>query len=218
MARRSIGSRVDEPARRPDADRRSGLMPRSRLTRSERAALTRHELLEAAEGLFYRDGYHGTTLEAIAEDAGYTTGAVYSAFDNKADLFLALVDIVIHRRMKSIATLFDGRPEGQSMLSALAERQIDQRDDQWFLVMIEFCVHAAREPVLREQVAVRYRRVRAGLARMAIEGTPLGADGWALVTLALANGLTIERLIEPHAVPADVMAAAQRLLYPPRPG
>jgi AcrR family transcriptional regulator len=192
-------------------------MPRTRLTRSERTALTRSELLEAAERLFYRDGYHGTTLEAIADDAGYTKGAVYSAFASKADLFLTLVDAMIDERLEEISTLFAEHPMGPSRLTTLAARPVEERTQRWALLVIEFWVHAAREPDLLEQFATRYRRVRDGLAALAAEtSTPLGPEVWALVTLALVNGLALERLIDPDGVPDDLMARAQLLLYPPR--
>jgi AcrR family transcriptional regulator len=193
-------------------------MVRTRLTRSERAARTRTELLEAAERRFYRDGYHGTTLEAIAEEAGYTKGAVYSAFESKAGLFLALLDAMIDERLEEIASLFADHPLGPSRLKKLGRRTLDERDQQWSLLQIEFWVHAAREPDLREQFAARYRRMRAGLAELASEtSTPLGAEAWAMVTLALVNGIALERAIDPDGVPNDLMAATQRLLYPPRP-
>ncbi len=191
-------------------------MARARLTRPERAALTRRELLEAAERRFYRDGYHGTSLEAVADEAGYTKGAVYSAFQSKADLFLALLDTIIDRRLQEVATLFDQHPVGESRLAALAGRPVEERNRRWLLVAIEFCLHAAPEPQLLEQFAARYRRLRAGLAELASERTPLGAEPWAVVTLALANGLVLERLIDPGGVPEDLMASAQALLYPPR--
>jgi AcrR family transcriptional regulator len=192
-------------------------MTRTRLTRSERTAQTRSDLLEAAELRFYRDGYHGTTLEAIAEEAGYTKGAVYSAFESKAGLFLALLDEMIDERLEELRTLFSEHPMGPSRVETLARRRIEDRDQQWSLLAIEFWVHAAREPDLREQFAARYRRMRGGLAELAAEtSTPLGSDAWALVTLALVNGLALERAIDPDGVPADLMASTQRLLYPPR--
>jgi AcrR family transcriptional regulator len=192
-------------------------MARARLSRAERTALTRSEILQAAERLFYRDGYYGTTLEAIAEDAGYTKGAVYSAFESKADLFLALVDAMIDERLQVIGAMFAEHPLGPSRLTTLAERPIQERTQRWSLLVIEFWVHAAREPDLLERFAARYRRVRDGLAALASETTtPLGPESWALVTLALANGLALERLIDPDGVPEDLMAQAQRLLYPPR--
>ncbi|HWI08508.1 MAG TPA: TetR family transcriptional regulator, partial [Solirubrobacteraceae bacterium] len=47
-----------------------------RLTRAQRSAHTRRDLLEAAERRFFVHGYHGTTLDDIADEAGYTKGAV----------------------------------------------------------------------------------------------------------------------------------------------
>jgi AcrR family transcriptional regulator len=192
-------------------------MSRTRLTRPERTALTRRELLEAAERRFYRDGYHGTSLEAVAEEAGYTKGAVYSAFESKAHLFLALLDAIIDRRLQEVATLFDQHPLGPSRRDALAAAPVQPSNQQWLLVAIEFRVHSARQPDLLDQLAARYRRLRAGLAKLAVRETPLGPDRWAVVTLALANGLALERLIDPAGVPPDLMASAQALLYPPRP-
>lgn len=190
---------------------------RTRLTRSESAAQTRSELLEAAERRFFAHGYHGTTLEAIAEEAGYSKGAVYSAFESKADLFLALLDTIIDRRLEAIASLFADHPVGPSRIATIAERPVEERDQQFFLLAMEFWLHARRDPELLGQFALHYRRLRAGLAALASEtSTPLGDDGWAIVTLALANGLALERLIDPDGVPTDLFANAQRLLYPPR--
>ena len=56
-----------------------------------RRARTRAELLRAADRLFLRDGFSSTSLSAIAEEAGLTKGAVYSNFESKEDLFLALL-------------------------------------------------------------------------------------------------------------------------------
>lgn len=60
-------------------------------TREETQARTRADLLRAANRLFLRDGYVATSLAAIAEEAGVTKGAVYSNFESKEDLFLALL-------------------------------------------------------------------------------------------------------------------------------
>lgn len=59
-----------------------------------RSARTRSELLRAAQQRFFRDGYHGTSLEDVARDAGYTKGAVYATFESKGGLFLALCEVV----------------------------------------------------------------------------------------------------------------------------
>ena len=45
-------------------------------TREERRARTREELVDAAERMFLRDGFHATSVDAVADEAGYTKGAV----------------------------------------------------------------------------------------------------------------------------------------------
>jgi AcrR family transcriptional regulator len=66
-------------------------MVRKRLTREESKARTRQELIRAANRLFLRNGYTATSLANIADEAALTKGAVYSNFESKEDLFLALL-------------------------------------------------------------------------------------------------------------------------------
>ena len=60
----------------------------------EEAEQTRASLLEAAECLFLQNGVAHTSLEQIARAAGVTRGAVYWHFQNKADLFHAMLSQV----------------------------------------------------------------------------------------------------------------------------
>ncbi|OWW20752.1 TetR family transcriptional regulator [Noviherbaspirillum denitrificans] len=68
----------------------------------EEALETRNQLLDAAEDVFYRLGYARTTLDAVAEAAGMTRGAIYWHFKNKSDLFNAMCDRV-HLPMEQLA-------------------------------------------------------------------------------------------------------------------
>src|SRR3954467_6575664 len=63
-----------------------------RSRRQERKDETRAELIAAAARVFARAGFHGASLEEIAREAGYTTGAIYWHFANKDDLFLAVYE------------------------------------------------------------------------------------------------------------------------------
>ena len=193
-------------------------MPTARLTRSERTAQTRRELLDAAERRFFRDGYHGTTLDDIADEAGYTKGAVYSTFKSKGGLFVALFDEVVDRRMEEIRALL-AEHEGMERIAALARQPVDDRNAQFLLLAIEFWVHAARDPALLDAFAASYRRLRRKLAELAPGGAPFDDETWATMTLALSNGLALERIIDPDAVPDDLMAAVQQrvLRAEPRP-
>ena len=64
--------------------------PTSDLPLTERQWVRRGELLEAARGVFERDGYHGTTVSAIVQVAGLSQGAFYLYFADKKAVFAAL--------------------------------------------------------------------------------------------------------------------------------
>jgi AcrR family transcriptional regulator len=183
----------------------------ARLTRLERTAQTRRELLDAAQRRFFRDGYHRTTLDDIADEAGYTKGAVYSTFKSKGGLFLALFDEIVDLRVEGIRRLLAPHDGAEGKIAALAAQPADERNSRFLLLAIEFWAQAAREPELRAGFAASYGRMRSKLAELA-PPSGLDAQSWAIMTIALANGLSLERLIDPHSVPDDLMATVQRAI------
>ena len=68
-----------KPKRRYDSSRRRA-----------QAQTTRRDILEAAQRLFERQGYAGTTMEAIAAEASVALKTVYVAFETKSGLLRAL--------------------------------------------------------------------------------------------------------------------------------
>src|SRR6266487_4283039 len=76
--------------------------PSRRLRRDEQRQLTRSQLLDAAERVFARDGFRGASIHAIAAEAGYSHGAIYSNFNGKEDLFLVLVEERIDARLARV--------------------------------------------------------------------------------------------------------------------
>ena len=65
--------------------------PASRRTQA-RGRATRTRLLRAAEELFRRHGYAGTTVGDVATRAGASVGTVYHHFPDKRAMLLALID------------------------------------------------------------------------------------------------------------------------------
>ena len=61
-----------------------------RRSQAQRRETTTSELVAQARLLFGRDGYHGTSLDAIAAAAGMTKGAAYHHFPTKVDVFHAV--------------------------------------------------------------------------------------------------------------------------------
>ena len=56
-----------------------------------RAMETREKLLKSALELYTEKGYHTTTVDEIAKNAGLSTGVAYRYFKNKKDLLLAAI-------------------------------------------------------------------------------------------------------------------------------
>lgn len=186
----------------------------TRLTRSEQAEQVRADVLAAARAEFLEAGYRGATLDRIASRAGYTKGAVYSRYASKADLFLALLEERIEARARQNRRLARAA-SGRDGLVALAQRWAAiQRDDlAWTLLVLEFRVHAARNPQLLERYAELHARTLDGIEDVLRE--VLRADevpaGLALRDIAQAifaagNGATLEQAVDRKALPARVIA------------
>jgi AcrR family transcriptional regulator len=186
-------------------------VPRRRLTRSERQALTRAELLAAAARVFARRGYDGASVADVAEEAGYSHGAVYSNFDGKEDLFLALYEQWVARRVAEIETEWAAegtlaeraRAAGDSWMERLAS------DPEPFLLRLEFTVRAARDPELRERLGTRVGAVPLAIRRLVeerarAEGSELPAAELATGLQALSLGLALEAIGNPAAVPTEL--------------
>jgi AcrR family transcriptional regulator len=119
----------------------------TRITRTERKARTRDELLLAARSVFLRRGFHGASLDEIAEEAGYTKGAVYSNFAGKDDLYLALLDAHYGRRVAAYVELLLDQPTFEDAIRAVGRFMVesDAQDPDWLPTLAEFVAHAGRD-------------------------------------------------------------------------
>jgi AcrR family transcriptional regulator len=176
---------------------------RSRLTRAQAKGQTRERLLGAARRVFVERGFHATTLDQVAEEAGHTKGAVYSAFESKADLFLAVFEERTRRRageLRRVAT----RVSSLAELAQAGERFwiATLRDErEWSLLLVEFEVYAARDAVLRKRLAGILGLFRSAMcetieavAAGSGERLPVPAQQLTVATLALGNGIMLEGL------------------------
>jgi AcrR family transcriptional regulator len=200
-----------------------GSAPRPSL-RDEQKALTRRRLIDAAEVVFARGGFHGASVEEIAHEAGATTGALYSNFAGKEDLFLALFEERIAADVGEYpeivaagATLEEqARGAGDRWMEILRERP------EYFPLLIEFWSYAIREPRLQERLAARFAALRSASARVASEA----AEGWGLSAsaaeagehlglfiTALGNGLALEKLVDPDAVPDSLYGELLAIVF-----
>ncbi len=192
----------------------------------------RRRLLDAAMDVFARSGYHSATLDDVAAEAGLTKGAVYSNFSGKRQLFLTLLEQQVTRRAEIARSVLANPPPGPGgdvslLIAELAGRlgQAAAAEPGWQLLYIEFWLFAMRDPEAHRLLAATRYRLRQAIAGLAEEtqrryGLDTGIPGasWATIILALSNGLALERLIDPGAVPGDLLATiVSRLTAQPPP-
>ncbi len=131
----------------------------TKLGRAEQMARNRQLVLVAARRVFLAQGYASATLDAIAEEAGFSKGVVYSQFESKADMFLALLEARINERAgqnERLAAQFDGRQLAEAVPQlALALRRAEP---EWTQLVLEFRLHAARVPELNRRYAELHER------------------------------------------------------------
>src|SRR5919201_1312704 len=124
-------------------------MKQRRRTQAERREETREQILAAAAGVFARNGFHGTSLDAVAEEAGFSRGAVYYNFADKEELFLELLDRRCAERSQDLREVFADIPEGDIDAAArqanlAADHALDAMtgDPEWRALYLEFLAHA----------------------------------------------------------------------------
>src|SRR5215203_4420697 len=164
------------------------------LTRAEKRERTYEELISAVEKLFIEQGFHATSVDGIAFEAGYTKGAVYSNFEAKEDLFFAVYERRAERAVvEAEQVLRENEPLAGLELLASGAALRRGRDDGWLAVFFEFWAHVVRNPSLRK----RFARIHARATE------PMNAT---------VTGLSLERLTQPDVADVGLGARMVRLV------
>ena len=193
-----------------------------RLTREQSRANTREKLLDAARRVFARSGFHGASVEEVASEAGFSTGALYSNFDGKEDLFLELMQREIDGYAREIeqavarsASVAERAAGGARQWMEMIEREPDA-----LLLFTEFWAYGVRDEQVRAEVAERFAATRALLTRLIADSArefglelAMPAEELAVVVDALADGIARQKLTDPELVADDLMGRVLTLLF-----
>lgn len=79
------------------------------------ARARREQIVEVAVQVFARNGFHGTSMNDVAEAAGVTKPVLYQHFDSKQDLYLALLAAVGDRLLAAITKATAAANGGREM-------------------------------------------------------------------------------------------------------
>lgn len=192
-------------------------MPQSaRRSREDQKADTRNRLIECAHTVFLRNGFHTATLEAIALQAGVTKGAVYSNFESKAELFLAVSGTRMEGRLQNYRQLSATVTRLETLVRELARVVLrDDPDGRWASVVAEACAVATGDEPFRAALIEQSARGNSVIADAMLDMAQRAGVEFQLprqkmsrVCAALVRGLLLQRLLDPKGVSREFIEEA----------
>jgi AcrR family transcriptional regulator len=142
-------------------------VPAQRKSADER----REEILAVAIEHFALSGYHGTSTEVIAREAGISQPYLFRLFHTKRELFLACTARACDKVLTVFRSAVAAAPPGEQ-LTAMGHAYVAQLlPDRHAVLMLMQAFAASSDPEIKAQVRVRYGGVVTEVARMA-DATP----------------------------------------------
>ena len=190
--------------------------------RAAAKARTRQKVLDGALSVFAERGYGEASMEEIARAAGVAIGSVYAHFQNKRDLFEALLDAHLTADLQEAEQAL-----GEGLTAALPgfDRKVAEAADSRHLALLdaESWLYAVRNgPHAGDALARRDDRTRRTATRIIAEhrrsrraGPALSDEETATVIVSLFHGLVRQRRLVPGSVPDDLFSRVLVLLTGP---
>jgi len=194
---------------------------RKRLTRRESQEATRARLIEAAERIFIRRGFDASSVERIAEAAGFSRGAFYSNFQNKDELFIAVLNKRRLDTASALGEIFRRESNAAKRLRAARNWYVNHEDQKpWIVLETEFTLRAIRNRAVRARLTeMRRQELESYSALIAQHYSELGLpaiarpETIALSLMAVLEGLGRLSLIETDGGAGDRFAEARDLVF-----
>lgn len=171
--------------------------PRVRLAAAQR----RSQLLDVAGALFAEHGYHGLSMESIADAAGVSKPVLYQHFPSKRDLYLALVtaaaEVLEARVTAALAGTRDNRERVHRAIGAFFEFVADQRS------ALVLGAAADTDADVRAVADRSFDRISTGIGQLIAEDAGLDTGSATLLATAI-QGLATDGARRWSAAPEHV--------------
>ncbi len=161
--------------------------------------IRREQICRAAAAVIAREGFAGSTMRMVAEEAGVSTGMINHYFSNRQDLLTQALVFVSERTQERYRTAIESMPPGIERLNALLDSALsdDELARETWHVWINAYGEAVRLPELRHTMEERLQSWYE-IIDLALEGVapPVvkGAIPWSWRLDAMLNGLSIQAL------------------------
>jgi AcrR family transcriptional regulator len=168
----------------------------------------RNQILDAAWSCFARRGYHQTTMQDIATDAGISAGAIYRYYASKEAVLAAITERNTARYAELLADIQSESNTAMDVLDAIGQTMLATFDDPLFetntRLDIEIRPETLRNDVLRERARQQLEFWRQSLVVLLKEARENGElrkdidiDTFVVLAISAYEGLRGWGLIDP---------------------
>jgi TetR/AcrR family transcriptional regulator, transcriptional repressor of bet genes len=160
--------------------------------------IRREQICRAAVSVIAREGFAGTTMRSVAEEAGVSTGMLNHYFANREELLNEALVFVAERSQRRYADAIAAQPPGRARLEALLDSVLgdDREAVETWRVWITATGEAIHLRSLRHTIEERlsdwFRLVEQALDTLVEDPAPAGALPWAWRVDAMLTGLATQ--------------------------
>ena len=183
--------------------------------RASKRDRTRTALIDAASALIGERGYERTSLEAVAQRAGMSRGAIYGNFADRDALFLAVAETA----WRPIAPDFPPGATFADQMRLLGEAVADEAVVRRGAAVgaISFQLYVLTHPAIRGRLLAHNRETYRLLAQrlssaVAPNALPMPAEDFVKATHALIEGLMLTHFLTPELITRAVIIGAFKAL------
>ncbi|MBG9821883.1 TetR family transcriptional regulator [Bacillus safensis] len=189
-------------------------MIRQRKTQSERKDETRKLLINSAVENFAKYGFHGVSIDKLAEYAGFSKGAFYAHFHSKEEIFLALLEQQMQLHVEKINALLTEQPSLLHFPEKMNQQSIQRREENrtWSLLNMEFLLYSMRNEEARRQwsnmILQSVKQISQSIEKLINKEnltSTLSSEEMAWTILSLENGIAIFHFISQDHIPHDLL-------------
>ncbi|MFW5740538.1 MAG: TetR/AcrR family transcriptional regulator [Myxococcota bacterium] len=131
-------------------------------------------ILEAAAGVFVRNGFHETRISEIARAAGVADGTIYLYFASKEALLIALFDDNVLRFFRTLDRALSSLGCPEDKLLQIVELQLGLLDRERVLAELLTVNLRQSTPAIREHLAPRFVAYLDRIAQVVADGQKTG--------------------------------------------
>jgi TetR/AcrR family transcriptional repressor of uid operon len=175
--------------------------PVPRLPEEDGTPARRARILDAAERCFVRAGFHRTTMQDVAAEAGMSPGNLYRYFPSKDAMMAGLAE----RDRAQVAEDFSHLVVGDGFMqqfAALGRKHFEDEPREKAILCLEIWAEATRNPAFAEMtkafdcdVIGRLTALFREAQERGVIGSTAAPETLALLISILANGMFVRRAV-----------------------